>query len=66
MSGRRSAFFELSVEMLTIRLAGGTIIYLEGLVSIRFLSTYGHQIILRDVLYVPHLTISLFPSNKFA
>ena len=66
MSDRRSAFFELKLDRRTIRLADGTIIYSEGLGSIRFLSTYGYRIILRDVLYVPRLTTSFFSSNKFA
>ena len=42
------------------------VIYLEGLGSINFQSTLGYRIILRDVLYVPSLTTSLFSSNKFA
>jgi len=68
MTGCRSAFFELKGDRRPVRLADGMVIYLEGLGSISFLSTYGYRIIriLRDVLYVPRLTTSLFSSNKFA
>src|SRR5258706_7094441 len=41
------------------------VIHLEGLGSIRFVSTYSFQIILCNILYVPHLATSLFSSNKF-
>ena len=66
MSGRRLAFLDLRVDQRPIRLADGMVIHSEGLGSIRFMSTYGFQIILRDVLYVPRLATNLFSSNKFA
>ena len=66
MNGRRLAFAELRVDRHPIRLADGMVIYSEGLGPINFHSTLGYRIILRDVLYVPSLTTSLFSSNKFA
>ena len=41
-------------------------IFSEGISSIRFLSPYGFEVLIHDVLHVPSLTTNLFSPNKFA
>jgi hypothetical protein len=66
MSGLHSVFCGFRVDQHPIQIVNGMVIYSEGVGSMCFLSTYGYHIIIHDVLYVPHLSTSLFSSNKFA
>ena len=66
MTDRRSAFFTFMGDRRPIRLADGTVVYLEGIGSISFLSTHGLHILINVVFYVPRFSTTLFLSIKFA
>ena len=66
MSSHRSIFLGLKPDRRAIRLANGSVIYSEGLGSIRFSSNCGYYVTIHNVLYVPSLSSSLFASNRFA